>query len=406
MEQRARTALLTLFFVSLTLPISVQQTALGCGLAFLAYTCWRDKRAPTSPLDRPLLIFFFAFFLSALFCPSVGTSLMGFRKLWLVGGFFVVYHLLAEPCEAWRLLRLTVAVAIAVAAYGIVQHYTGFDLGHWITGKTPSVTPFWFGRAEGFRAEGLFPTGITYAHNMIFPLTILTVWLLAPHVKESERLQLLLGWSVMVLALVFTLTRGVWIAYLLVLLLLGAIKGGKTALAVGAVVILFGLALTAASPGVWERARYAFDPQTNFARSQIWRANIDMIKDRPLLGWGYGNYKRFRDSYYQRYPEVDTTAHAHNNFLQMWVDGGVIGLAAFFCLFWSILRRGWHAYQRLPAEAEPLRTLALGGTLSIVAFLIGGFTQYNFGDAEVVLVMWAMTGMLMRVYTWAEQEAR
>ena len=129
-----------------------------------------------------------------------------------------------------------------------------------------------------------------------------------------------------------------------------------------------------------------------------------MIKERPLLGWGYGNYKRFRDVYYQRYPEVDTTAHAHNNLLQMWVDGGVIGLGAFLFLFWSILKLGWLAYQRLPAEDEPLRSLTLGGFLSIIGFLVGGLTQYNFGDAEVVLVMWAIVGVLIRVYTWATYE--
>jgi O-antigen ligase len=327
--------------------------------------------------------------------------LAGLRKLWLVGAAFAVYELIDDPHEAWRVTQLTVAAAIGVAAFGVVQHYTGFDLGHWATGKSPSVTPFWFGRAEGFRTEGLFPTGITYAHNMLFPLTLLTTRLLASHGERREQLGLLLGWAVMVLALLFTLTRGVWIAYLIVLLVLAAIKGGRVALAVGGAVALIGLTLMFTNDGVWERARYSFDLRANLARSQIWQANLDMIKDRPLLGWGYGNYKRFRDAYYQRYPDVDTTAHAHNNFLQMAVDAGLVGLAAFVFLFWSILRMGWRAYQRLPSETEPLRILALAGTLSIGGFLLGGLTQYNFGDAEVAMVMWAMVGVLMRVATWA-----
>lgn len=406
MENRVRTALLALLFVSFDLPVAIQQTALGCLLAFGAYLGWRRKGVPATPLDRPLLGFFAALFLSTLFCPSVFSSLVGFRKLWLVGAFFVVYHLIADPREAWRLSTLTIRVAMGVAVYGIFQHYTGFDFGHWLTGKTQTVTPFWFGRAEGFRTEGLFPTGITYAHNLLFPLTLLTVRLLTPQMAWRERLELFVGWGVMMLALLFSLTRGVWIAYLIVLLILGGIKGGKTALAIGGFVVLIGAALALTSPGVWERAKYAFDAQTNFARSLIWQANLDMIKERPLLGWGYGNYKRFRDDFYKRYPEVDTTAHAHNNFLQMWVDGGVIGLIAFVLLFWAILRKGWRAYQRLPVEEDSLRTLALGGTLGIVGFLIGGLTQYNFGDAEVVIVMWGMTGLLMRIYAWTTDEPR
>jgi O-antigen ligase len=404
MENRIRTALLSLFFVSFNLPVAIQQTALGCALAFTAYLAWRRKALPATPLDRPLLGFFAALLLSAFFCPAVLSSLGGFRKLWLVGAYFVVYHLIADPREAWRLSTLTVRVAMGVAVYGIVQHYTGFDFGHWVTGKPQTVTPFWFGRAEGFRTEGLFPTGITYAHNLLFPLTLLTVRLLTPQLASRDRLGLLVGWSVMLLALLFSLTRGVWIAYLVVLVVLGGIKGRKTALAVSGFVVLIGVALVLTSPGVWERARSSFDPQTNVARSLIWQANIDMIKERPLLGWGYGNYKRFRDNFYKRYPEVDTTAHAHNNFLQMWVDGGVLGLAAFVFLFWSILRNGWRAYQRLPVAADALRTVALGGTLGVVGFLIGGLTQYNFGDAEVVMVMWGVTGLLMRTYAWATDE--
>jgi O-antigen ligase len=406
LEERIRATLLALFFISFNLPVAIQQSTLGCLLAFTAYLVWRRQELAATPLDRPLLGFFAALLLSALVCPAVFPSLVGFRKLWLVGAMFVVYHLLADPQEAWRLSTLTIRVAIGVAVYGVVQHYTGFDFGHWLTGKPQTVTPFWFGQAEGFRTEGLFPTGITYAHNMLFPLTLLTVRLLTLPMVWRERLVLLAGWGVMVLALLFSLTRGVWVAYLVVLLALGGIKGRKTTLAVGGVIVLMGVALALASPGVWERAKYAFDLRTNFGRSQIWQANVDMIKERPLLGWGYGNYKRFRDEFYRRYPQVDTTAHAHNNFLQMWVDGGLLGLGAFGFLFWSIIRKGWRAYRRLPVEAEQPRALVLGGALSIVGFLVGGLTQYNFGDAEVVIVMWGITGLLMRGYTWVTEESR
>ena len=149
--------LLTLFFVSLNLPIAIQQTVLGCALAFLAYVGWSKRIVPVTPLNRPLLGFFAALLLSALFCPSVVSSLMGFRKLWLVGAFFVVYFLLADPREAWRLSALTVLVAIGGAAYGILQHYTGVDIDNWLTGKAPRLTPFWFGRRRRLPYGRLVP---------------------------------------------------------------------------------------------------------------------------------------------------------------------------------------------------------------------------------------------------------
>jgi hypothetical protein len=399
-EEWIRGTLLLLFFIALNLPVAIQQTLLGCALGFLAYVGWRKKGLPATPLDQPLLGFLAVLLIAALFCPSVLSSLIGLRKLWLVGAFFVVYHLLVSPREAWRLVSLSVIVAVGIGVYSIIQHYTGIDLDNSLRGKAPNLTPFWFGREEGFRAQALFPSGITYAHNLAFPLTILTVWLAEPSATWQRRLALFVGWGCLVFALLFSLTRGVWLAYLFVLGLLAVVKGGRTALGVAVGVVLLGVAVLVANPGVRERAAHTFDLDVNLPRSQIWLANIDMIKERPLLGWGYGNYKKFRAVYYQRHPQANTTAHAHNNFLQMWVDIGLVGLAAFLWLFWSILLRGWRAYRRLPPKAEHLRTIALGGMLSIVGFLVGGLTQYNFGDAEVVIVMWAMAGLLMRVYSW------
>jgi O-antigen ligase len=147
-----------------------------------------------------------------------------------------------------------------------------------------------------------------------------------------------------------------------------------------------------------------FDFVENLPRSQIWQANIDMIKERPLFGWGYGNYRQFRDPFYERYPKVDTTAHAHNNFLQLWVDSGMVGLLAFLYFFLALLRLSWQTYRHAPPGQEQFQRIALGVFLSLIGFLVGGMTQYNFGDAEVVLVMWAIAGLITRMHGWIEKD--
>jgi O-antigen ligase len=403
-EDRLRWALLALFFISFNLSVAVQQTLLGLLLAFGGYTIWRKQEFPASPLDRPLLVFLAMLLLSTFLSPAVWPSLIGYRKLWLVGAFFVTYHLVRDPEEAGRLVSLLVMMAVAVAVYGIVQHFTGIDLAKQLVGKDPTLTPFWFGRDEGFRTKGFSPSGITYAHSLAFPLTFLTVRLFTPQLPRRERLLWLGGWGLMIFALLFSLTRGVWLAYLGVLGVLAVVKGGRAVLAVGVCGVLLTLFLFGAGLGVRERVTQTFDLKANVGRSQIWLANLDMIKERPWFGWGYGNYRKFREPYYQRYPQANTTAHAHNNFLQMWVDGGLIGLGAFLFLCWVILRAGWQAYALSPPGAEPLRNLALGATLGVLSFFLGGLTQYNFGDAEVVIVFWATTALVLRARDWAAEE--
>jgi putative inorganic carbon (HCO3(-)) transporter len=269
-------------------------------------------------------------------------------------------------------------------------------------GKQPNLDAFWLGRKEGFRTEGLFPSGITYAHNLLFPLSFVTAFLFAPSPRWQKKTLLWLAWGLMIFALLFSLTRGVWIAYGCVLIVCGLVRGRRALLGAVGGIVLCGLFLLSAGDGVRERASEVFDLQaaSNVTRSRIWQANLDMIQDQPLFGWGYGNYKQFRAPYYASYPGADTDAHAHNMYLQIGAESGLVGLCAFLVLIAVVLGKGWQIYAGL--TTEPLKSCALGILLSVFGFLIGGLTQHNFGDAEVVIVLWAVLGVLMRMEEWGE----
>lgn len=400
-DDSVRVGLLVLFFASWNLPIALQQTALGCLLAFLGYTLWRTRSLPRVPLWQPFLFFFGALLVSTVLSPDPLQSFIGYRKMWLMGGCLAVFVLVRNGQEVEKLLIVALWAAGAVAAYSIVQHFTGLDLAKTLVGKESNLDPFWLGRQEGYRVKGLHPSGITYAHALLFPLCLITAWGLSPGLLPRQRLLAGVGWVCMLLALFFSLTRGVWVAYGVVLVLYGLVQGRRAMLAVVVGVAVCALLFVSAGQGVRERGLSIFDFEANIGRSQIWLANVDMIKERPLTGWGFGNYKQFRQAFYQRYPRADTDAHAHNNFLQMWVDAGLLGLAAFLFLVGSIIMTGWRAYTR--QRTEPLKSLILGCWLGLVGFLIGGLTQYNWGDAEVALVWWATVGLMMRIASLVEE---
>ena len=399
-DDTLRVGLLVLFFATWNLPIAFQQTALGCLLAFLGYTLGRTRSLPRTPLWYPFFVFLGALVVSTVLSPDPLQSFIGYRKMWLMGGCLAVFVLVRSGREVEKVLTAALWVAGSVAAYSIVQHFTGLDLAKTLVGKASNLDPFWFGRQEGYRVKGLHPSGITYAHALLFPLCLITAWGLSPGLGKTQRLLLVGGWVLMLIALFFSLTRGVWVAYGLSLVLYGLVRGRRAVLAVVGGVAVCGLLFVGAGQGVRERGLSIFDLEANIGRSQIWLANIDMIKERPLTGWGFGNYKQFREAFYQRYPRADTDAHAHNNFLQMGVDAGLLGLAAFLFLVGSIIMTGWRAYAR--QRTEPLQSLTLGCWLGLVGFLIGGLTQYNWGDAEVALVWWATVGLMLRVASGVE----
>ena len=133
--------------------------------------------------------------------------------MWLIGGCLAVFVLVRSRWEVETVLTVALWVAGAVAAYSIVQHFTGLDLAKTLVGKESNLDPFWFGRQEGYRVKGLHPSGITYAHALLFPLCLITAWGLSPGLLSRQRLLLGVGWVCMLLALFFSLTRGVWVAY-------------------------------------------------------------------------------------------------------------------------------------------------------------------------------------------------
>lgn len=397
---RWRSLALGAFAVAMPLGIAVQQGALALLGGVFVVSCVQARRLPRSPLDGWLAVFAAALLISTAFSPDPMRSLAAYPRLWIVLAFFATYHLARTRVEVERLAWLMIASASLVAVYGVVQHYTGIDLARTLLGKPADVDRFWLG--GGWRTKGLHPSGITYAHNVLFPLTLASGYALAGGVARRRRLLLTIGWLAMLLALVFSATRGVWIAFAIVLLLMAIVRGGRSAIAALAGLALLLAALGGMDAGIRERARTAFDLAANIPRTQIWRANLDMARERPLLGWGYGSYKHIRQPFYDRYPEADTTAHAHNDFLQTLVDGGALALAAFVALFARILVIGGRGYRAMTAADEPARSLAIAAWLAVVGFLIGGLTQYNFGDAEVVVCLWFTVALSMRL---ADQRA-
>jgi hypothetical protein len=63
-------------------------------------------------------------------------------------------------------------------------------------------------------------------------------------------------------------------------------------------------------------------------------------------------------------------------------------------LFAMSLRLGWSAVTAAPDGAT--WGTSAGAWTGLVAFLVGGVTQYTFGDNEVALTMWLALAVLMR----------
>ena len=133
----------------------------------------------------------------------------------------------------------------------------------------------------------------------------------------------------------------------------------------------------------------------NAGRVGIYRANLDIVHERPILGLGFGRYRTAAPPYYAAHPAADRRSHAHNNFLQMAAEAGLAGLAAFGLVYATALRRGAEVIEQAADHAT--WAAAAGAWAGVIGFLVGGLTQYTFGDAEVAIAMWVALAILMRL---------
>lgn len=385
--QLRRAANVCLAFTAWSIPLSTSGTQIGTvallGLAVAASWCGTPVLRRT-PLDGVLALMFGVFALSTL---ASGRPLEagGWARLWVVATYFAVYWWLADAGQAVRFARWLVLAAALVAVYGIVQHYTGIDWYRELLGRRRFVRPR-IADAPGFAVVGFFRNYLTYAHVMLLPLG----FALASPLRWVR-------WGVVpviAVALVFSTARGAWLGALAMLAVLVA-TGRGAVLRVAALAVVVGL-VWMGSQGIREQMLPALTrSETNAGRVAIYAANLDIVAEHPVLGLGFGRYRRAAGPYYDRQPAADRRSHAHNNFLQIAAESGLAGLAAFTLVFATALRFGIETVRRSGDAAA--RATALGACLGITGFLVGGLTQYSFGDNEVAMAMWATMAVLMRL---------
>ncbi len=79
-------------------------------------------------------------------------------------------------------------------------------------------------------------------------------------------------------------------------------------------------------------------------RAEVWKLDLRMVEQFPLTGTGFANFRRSgplffpyfldasgapRDALYSTYSDHVFNNHAHNLFLQVWLDLGIVGLVGF-----------------------------------------------------------------------------
>ena len=386
--RRAADVLLALTAASIPLSTTgMEFGVLALGALTVAATVRGWGIVRRTPLDAVLALFYGTLALSTL-ASGHPLEASGWARLWNLLAYFAVFWWLRDGAHALRLTRVLVLAGAVAGAYGILQHFTGADWYRSLLGRATFVRPREAG-STGYAVVGFFRNYLTFAHVMLFPLASATALALTGHALG------LVAAPLMVVALVLSTARGAWLALPAVGASLALLARGPRMAAALAAVAAAACLTFALTPDLRAEAAQMFRRGgANAGRLGIYAANLDIIHARPILGLGFGRYQRAAAPYYAAHPDADRRSHAHNNFLQIAAEAGLAALAAFALLYATALRRGWEAI--LGTRDPDTRAAGAGAWAGLVGFLVGGLTQYSFGDAEVVIPMWVATAVLMR----------
>ena len=191
----------------------------------------------------------------------------------------------------------------------------------------------------------------------------------------------------MILALAATLARGAWLAFIIGAIAfvvvrrfseappkLKSIALGVSATTVAAVAVVVIPLLT--SPA-------SVDHLLNLksVKGRIWMSAVTwkMIEGAPLIGHGLGTFgllfpnyqaEAFSQPWAEPYiSNASFTSYAHNDYLQLWAELGLIGLLAFGALVWIVLKRG---------KALAGDPIALGCWAGVISLLINAAVAFPF----------------------------
>ena len=108
-------------------------------------------------------------------------------------------------------------------------------------------------------------------------------------------------------------------------------------------------------------------------RFGIWRKSLPMVAERPWLGVGEGNYSKASPGFGLLDIGGLHYDHAHNTFLTIAIETGLIGLALFVLFLWSAARS---ALRALRARQSRMFPLALGMTAALCGLLVTSMGEY------------------------------
>lgn len=263
-------------------------------------------------LNKFIILWIIALFISMIYARDKGLALNeSVRFLSYCTLYFIILYEINSLELSKKLLQIYLLISVIVGIIGIVDFFSGIGIM----------------QKNGIVSELRVASTLENSNNLgaffvfaIFPMLTLIF-------KQRTKIWKIIysiGFIICFLNIIFSGSRNAWLGFIVGILILTISYSIKF-------ISIFGILgfIAFIVPQVGNRIRQIFDQSQNESRIRLWKIAVLMIKDKPILGVGSGNYRTMYNTYQAKVPEMGYGAydkfHPHNLYLKAQSELGILG---------------------------------------------------------------------------------
>lgn len=324
-----------------------------------------------------LLIFYIGISFSII---TAGHLWVNSFKAWFFkwGEAVLLFYLAQIFLKRRQVLILLVVIILSgflLGIDGIYQKITGSDF---IWGYLQTRSSNFLAPRASFAHYNDFATFL----NVVFFITIAFLM----HFKRNRGVQTLLTLllALIIINIFLTQSRGAWFTFFMVNIFLIGLhwnKNDKLLFFISLTIFLIGIFTV---PFLRQRLFFIWAKGGDADRFKVWTVALTMFKESPWLGKGIGTFMALFRQY-----EILLPQYAHNCYLQILAETGVIGFVCFLWFLFTLIRQAWSAIIR---KSDLIRT---GLFAALASFLIHMFFDTQLYTLKLSALFWVIASMLV-----------
>lgn len=296
--------------------------------------------------------------------------------------FFIIKYDIDDLKIADNIIGTYILVTSILSVLGIYQFFTGFALNK----------KFAQGYSFGVKARmaSTLDNPNTFAAFII--LAIFPILMYAIYAKNKVKKAF---FSVLVVLLIInmflTQSRNSYLAIAIGFIVLIIVYNKKLIIPFAGVVVV-SFIIPAVRARIFEIGARSQD----LSRIRIWQIALKMIKEHPLLGVGNGNYVSLYDAYVKKYPKLSWPDYhnmpAHNSYLKVWSELGVLGIVSFLGILICALLKVRKFV--IISDKSKFKYFFTGFYASMIAFYFMNISDTLFFVPKMTAYFWIMLGLV------------